>query len=156
VSRLGREGELGKRAREAGFTGTVLVVRAVGPAEAYPRGRGFVRRYQGRFGADPELFAANAYDATMVGLQALQHAIREQGGDVSPSPDVTKALRRIKHSGVTGEIEFDERGDLRNPTFMVYEIRRQVVVHARCARGACPCRTGACTLECCRKLAVPG
>jgi hypothetical protein len=38
VTRPGQEGELGKRARAAGFTGTLLFVRAVGPAEAYPRG----------------------------------------------------------------------------------------------------------------------
>lgn len=92
----------------------------------------------------------------MVGLRALQDAIREQSGAVPASLDVTKALRRIKHAGVTGEIEFDERGELRNPTFMVYEFRRRGSVHARCASGACPCRTGGCTLECCRKLDVQG
>src|SRR5262245_47633122 len=105
VTRLGQEGEVGKKARAAGFTGTLLFVRTVGPAEAYPRGRGFVHRYRARYDGDPDLFAANAYDAAMVGLRAVQDAIREYEGAGPVYLDVTKALRRIKYAGVTGEIE---------------------------------------------------
>jgi ABC-type branched-subunit amino acid transport system substrate-binding protein len=151
-----KEGDLLRRAREGGFKGTVLFVRHVGPAIAYPRGRGFITRYRTRYGEEPLPYAANAYDAVVVGLRGLQHVIREQGVGGSPSLDVTGALRRIRYAGVTGDIEFDERGDLRNPTFMVYEFRgRRVFVHGRCATGACPCRTGGCANSCCRRTELP-
>jgi hypothetical protein len=93
----------------------------------------------------------------MLGLKALELVITEQPPDRPSPPDVTAALRRIKHPGVTGDLEFDERGNLRNPTLMVYEATmNRLTVHGRCASGACPCRVGGCTTQCCRRRDVRG
>lgn len=85
--------------------GVLLTQTRFNVASDDPLTRGFVDAYRERFGRDPDVFAAHGYDA----MQALALALQEEGR--APS-DFWKGMRSIRdHPGVTGVIQFDERGD---------------------------------------------
>ena len=66
----------------------------------------FVNTYRSTYGVPPDLYAAHGYDAMMV----LAEALRKSG----PIPsDFWKGITSIREfAGVTGMIQFDERGDV--------------------------------------------
>lgn len=67
----------------------------------------FVTAYREKYGEDPGLYAAHGYDAMIVLTQALENAGRPT------SSEFWKGMRQIRDfTGVTGIIQFDERGDV--------------------------------------------
>ncbi|HZD39259.1 MAG TPA: branched-chain amino acid ABC transporter substrate-binding protein [Terriglobales bacterium] len=83
-----------------------------GPPNAYPESAAFAKKFKRRFGKDVESFAMYGYDAARVGLQAIENAIRANGGKKPSRPEVAAAIRKLKNfKGVTGSITFDEKGD---------------------------------------------
>lgn len=77
---------------------------------ATPAGRRFVRRYQERFGVAPSGSHALTYDATRLLLTAFADGART-------GPELRDYLgslgrQRPPYAGVTGPIEFDERGNV--------------------------------------------
>lgn len=66
----------------------------------------FVQAFRDKFSLSPDLYAAHGYDTVM----ALAQALREGG----PMPnDFWKSVRGLRDfTGVTGAIQFDERGDV--------------------------------------------
>ena len=69
--------------------------------------KSFVSSYRERYGSDPDLYAAHGYDATRILIEALRNA-----KGVFPS-DFWKGMRSIRSfPGVTGSIQFDEKGDV--------------------------------------------
>jgi branched-chain amino acid transport system substrate-binding protein len=66
----------------------------------------FVEAFRARYGLSPDLYSAHGYDAVMVLAQALR-----EGG---PMPtDFWKSVRGLRDFvGVTGNVQFDERGDV--------------------------------------------
>jgi branched-chain amino acid transport system substrate-binding protein len=107
-------------ARSAGAKAIgVYYTSAVAPPAGLPGTRPFVDDFQRRFGRAPGPYAAEAYDATAIVLRAIETAAR--GG--APSRDaVAAAVRRTKHQGVTGEIEFDGRGDRKKVFYFVRQV----------------------------------
>ncbi|MBI3031080.1 MAG: branched-chain amino acid ABC transporter substrate-binding protein [Candidatus Rokubacteria bacterium] len=93
-----------------------------GPLSSYAGARQFARAYRQRFKNDPDTVAALAYDATATGLKALETAIKEIGGRGSPRGAVAAALRKVRHAGITGAIEFDEKGDLKKSLYFVFQV----------------------------------
>jgi len=72
-----------------------------------PHIRGFVDAYRAKYGEDPDLYAAHGYDAMIVLAEALKRAGR------AAASEVWKGMRQIQNfPGVTGIIQFDERGDV--------------------------------------------
>ena len=71
-----------------------------------PKIAAFVEAFRGKYSLTPDLFAAHGYDAMMVLAQALR-----EGG---PMPtDFWQNVRGLRDfTGVTGTIQFDERGDV--------------------------------------------
>jgi branched-chain amino acid transport system substrate-binding protein len=66
----------------------------------------FVNSYRELYGVPPDLYAAHGYDAMMV----LAEALRKSGPIAS---DFWKGITSIREfDGVTGMIQFDERGDV--------------------------------------------
>lgn len=66
----------------------------------------FVKGYQDRYGEKPDIYAAHGYDAMRVVAAALT------GRPALPG-EVIKGLRDVKDfPGVTGSIQFDEKGDV--------------------------------------------
>lgn len=86
----------------------VFLTQAVFEANSEdPEVEAFVGRFRERFGADPDLYAAHGYDAMKTLVGALE---RGQGGTPSEFWASIRSLRDF--SGVTGPIQFDERGDV--------------------------------------------
>jgi branched-chain amino acid transport system substrate-binding protein len=70
-------------------------------------GRVFYQRYVGRFGQEPECYAASAYDVTGVILQAIE---RVGGADRAAITRAAFATRDF--DGVLGRWSFDPNGDI--------------------------------------------
>src|SRR5438445_3029168 len=92
---------------------------AAGPASVLPKAKAFVEEFKKKFGKNPEPYAAEAYDAATVALKAIDAAAK--GGKVSRE-DVATAVRKTKHSGITGEIEFDSKGDRKKALYFVLQV----------------------------------
>lgn len=81
----------------------------------------FTREYRLKYGKEPGMVAAYAYD----GMNVLIEAIRDAG-----SPDyekIQKALSEIKYEGITGTISFDSMGN-RSENITVTEVRNGMPV----------------------------
>jgi branched-chain amino acid transport system substrate-binding protein len=93
---------------------------AAGPASALPKAKQFVEDFKKKFGRNPEPYAAEAYDATAILLKAIEAGAK--GGQVPTREDVAAAVRKVKHSGVTGDIEFDSKGDRKKALYFVLQV----------------------------------
>ena len=94
-----------------------------GPVIVYPGAREFAREFRSRFGKEPEPYAVEAYDATMIGLKALELAIQEAGGQRPTRKQVSATIRHLPEmQGVTGPISFDEKGDRKRARYFVLRI----------------------------------
>jgi branched-chain amino acid transport system substrate-binding protein len=87
------------------------------PASVLPSAQAFVKRYQARYPND-EL---KAYDHW--GFEAMSiilDLIREVGPD---KEKILAALPKIKHEGVLGVTQFDEKGDTLNKTITIFQVK---------------------------------
>ena len=93
---------------------------AAGPASALPKAKTFVEDFKKKFGKNPEPYAAEAYDATTVALKAIEEVVK--GGKAPSREDVAAAVRKVKLSGITGEIAFDSKGDRQKAQYFVLQV----------------------------------
>jgi branched-chain amino acid transport system substrate-binding protein len=93
---------------------------AAGPASALAGAKGFVDDFKKKFSKNPEPYAAEAYDATAIALKGIEAAAK--GGKVPSREDVSTAIRSVKHKGITGEIEFDGKGDRKKALYFVLQV----------------------------------
>jgi branched-chain amino acid transport system substrate-binding protein len=91
-----------------------------GPVTVYPKAKEFADEYKKKFGKSPEPFAAQAYDATAILLKAIEAAAK--GGKTPTRDAVTAAIRDVKYSGITGTVEFDEKGDPKKALYFVLQV----------------------------------
>ncbi|MFJ3485912.1 branched-chain amino acid ABC transporter substrate-binding protein [Pseudomonas sp. NPDC090202] len=82
-----------------------------------PGGKAFEQAYVERYKTHIELHAPFAYDGVGVLIAAL-----EKAGSTDPQKYLP-VLRGIDYQGVTGPIAFDNEGNLKNPTFTVYQVK---------------------------------
>ncbi len=73
----------------------------------------FVKAYREEYGKDPASFAALAYDATNMMLQAVKNA------GSTDYDKVVAELKKLEYTGVTGTITFDANGDPIKPISIV-------------------------------------
>jgi len=121
-------GQITRQAREKGFKGPILgtdywddaqVIAQAGPAmegayftshfsagDTRPEVQDFVKKFIGRFGVEPDLNAALAYDASRLLFDSLRRAGSTAG------PAVRDALKTADFPGISGRVKFDES---RNP-----------------------------------------
>lgn len=86
------------------------------PLSEMPKGIDFAQRFQSKFGTPVQIYAPYAYDAVYVLVDAMLAA---------DSADPAKYLPQIAKTsldGVSGHIEFDDKGDLRNGAVTVYQV----------------------------------
>jgi len=93
---------------------------AAGPASALPRAKGFVEEFKKKFGKNPEPYAAEAYDSAAIALKAIAAAAK--GGKMPAREAVAAEVRKVKHSGITGDIEFDSKGDRKKSNYFVLQV----------------------------------
>jgi branched-chain amino acid transport system substrate-binding protein len=82
------------------------------PRDATPETAAFAKKYKQRFGKDIEAFGLYGYDATLVGIKAMEQWLKANPSKKPSRAEVSAAVRNIKgFKGVTGSIEFDNKGD---------------------------------------------
>jgi branched-chain amino acid transport system substrate-binding protein len=91
-----------------------------GPVSVYPQAKQFADEYKKKYVKNPEPFAAQAYDSTAIALKALEAATK--GGKAPTRDAVTSAVRDVKHTGITGSVEFDTKGDPRKALYFVLRV----------------------------------
>ncbi len=91
-----------------------------GPVTVYPQAKQFADEYKKKFGKNPEPFAAQAYDATAIAIKALEAATK--GGKAPTRDAVTAAVRDVRHTGITGAVEFDAKGDPKKALYFVLQV----------------------------------
>ena len=98
----------------------VIVWGAVGwcallwAGDKMPGGTEFLAKYKAKFNADVQVYAPYVYDAVKVMAQAMVTA-----GSSDPAKYLP-ALKAINYKGVTGNIAFDEKGDIKNGALTLY------------------------------------
>src|SRR5881397_2211513 len=93
---------------------------AAGPASALPKAKAFSEEFKKKFGKNPEPYAAEAYDAATIAVKAIEAAAKS--GKVPSREDVATAVRKVKLSGITGDIEFDAKGDRKKALYFVLQV----------------------------------
>ena len=82
-----------------------------------PGGKAFEQAYKERYKTNIELHAPFAYDGVGVLVAAI-----EKADSVDPQKYLP-VLRAISYPGVTGTIAFDAEGNLKKPSFTVYQVK---------------------------------
>jgi len=72
-----------------------------------PGGEEFAAKYRKKFNEEPGFGSAKAYDGTFLAAEALKKCGEERAC-------IRDFLRKVKHDGVSGIVEFDERGVIRD------------------------------------------
>ncbi len=93
-----------------------------GPVALYPKAKKFADDYREKFGKSPEPYAAESYDSTAIALKAIEAAIKGAGGKAPSREAVAVAVRKTRYEGITGSIEFDEKGDRKKAGYFVLQV----------------------------------
>jgi branched-chain amino acid transport system substrate-binding protein len=102
-------------AGDAMSDGQVVCAEAGGVEEAQKKGMDdFRAAYKKKFGTDVQIYAPYVYDAVMTMVDAMVKA-----GSAEPAKYLP-ALAKIQHKGVTGNISFDAKGDIKEGTLTLY------------------------------------
>ena len=94
-----------------------------GPASVYPGTAKFLKDFKAKFGAEPQPFAAQAYDCAAIVLKAIENASMAAGKKLPARADVTAAVRALKnYKGITGTINFNAKGDLTKAKYFIIQV----------------------------------
>jgi branched-chain amino acid transport system substrate-binding protein len=94
-----------------------------GPASVYPGTAKFVADFKAKFGAEPQPFAAQAYDCAAIALKAIENAAVAAGNKIPARADVTAAVRALRNfKGITGTINFNSKGDLTVAKYFIIQV----------------------------------
>lgn len=85
------------------------------PLESMPKGKSFEQKFK-KYGS-VVLYAPYAYDATWALINAMKLA------DATAPTDYLPAMKKVDFEGVTGRIQFDEKGDLKAANVTLYEAK---------------------------------
>ncbi|HYL80626.1 MAG TPA: branched-chain amino acid ABC transporter substrate-binding protein, partial [Candidatus Acidoferrum sp.] len=95
---------------------------AAGPVAFYPKAKDFVKAYKERFKKEPQPYGAESFDATAIALKAIENVLKANGGKMPTRDAVTAAVRKVKYNGITGEIEFDGKGDRKKAGYFILQV----------------------------------
>lgn len=87
------------------------------PKMKMPNFGAFQHEFLSKYG-EVQLYSPYAYDAVFVLVEAMKKA------DSTDPKVFIHALRATEWTGVTGEIRFDEFGDLQNPSVTIYQVKQ--------------------------------
>jgi branched-chain amino acid transport system substrate-binding protein len=93
-----------------------------GPVSAFPKAREVARRFKQKYGKEIEGFGIYAYDSANVILMALEKAIKASGGRKPTREQVSQEVRKVRMEGLTGTIEFDDKGDNKRARYFVMQV----------------------------------
>ena len=72
----------------------------------------FIEAYKAEYNEEPDMFSVLAYDATNLGLQALEEA-------GATGEKLNEAIKNIQFEGLTGSFTFDEEHSPTKPVLVV-------------------------------------
>lgn len=84
------------------------------PVEKMPGGPAFIDRYKAKYNAPIQLYAPYAYDAVMVVVEAVKRA------GSADSSAILAELPKTQYKGVTTDIAFDDKGDIKDAAVTLY------------------------------------
>ena len=87
------------------------------PLDKMPQGPAFAGKYKAKFNQEIQLYAPYAYDAANVLLAAMKKANSTDPAKYLPE------LAAIQYEGVTGNIAFDEKGDIKGGSISLYQVK---------------------------------
>jgi branched-chain amino acid transport system substrate-binding protein len=94
-----------------------------GPAKLYPGTKKFQEDFKAKYNADPQPFAAQAYDSMAICLKAIETSAKANGNKVPTRTAVTDAIRALKDfQGITGTTNFNSKGDLNTAQYFVIQV----------------------------------
>jgi branched-chain amino acid transport system substrate-binding protein len=106
---------LGRLAGDAVGNGKVVCAEAGGVKGDQEKAMvDFRARYKKKFGTEVQLYAPYVYDAMMTMATAMQNAKSAEPAKYLPE------LKKIKYEGVTGTIQFDPNGDIKDGALTLY------------------------------------
>jgi branched-chain amino acid transport system substrate-binding protein len=106
---------LPKLSNNAIADGQVVCAEAGGVEPAQQKGMDdFRAAYKQKFNAEVQLYAPYVYDAVMTMVEAMQKA------DSADPAKYLPELAKIQRKGVTGNIAFDDKGDIKDGTLTLY------------------------------------
>jgi branched-chain amino acid transport system substrate-binding protein len=112
---------LGARAGEAIGDGKVFCAEAGGVKGDQEKVLAdFRARFKKKFGVEVQLYAPYVYDAVMVMTTAMQNAKSAEPAKYLPE------LKKIKYQGVTGPIQFDDKGDIKDGALTLFTYKGPV------------------------------
>ncbi len=86
------------------------------PVDKLPNGQKFVEDFTKKYG-QIQIYSPYSYDAVMVLIDAMKRA-----NSVEPAKYLAQ-IGKTSYNGVTGKIEFDEKGDIKNGAITVFEVK---------------------------------
>src|SRR3989440_87806 len=92
---------------------------AAAPASS-PQAKQFGEEVKKKYGKNPEPYAAESYVATAIAIKALEDVTK--GGKAPTREAVAAAIRKVKYNGMTGTIEFDDKGDPKKASYYVMQV----------------------------------
>ena len=102
----------------AGDAAGVLTCSMAGEAvEKLAKGEEFKTKYKAKFNQDVQIYSPYSYDAVFV----IAEAIKRAGGP--DKPKIAEEVAKTNMTGVTGQIAFDEKGDIKNGAISMFKVK---------------------------------
>ncbi|GAB4482518.1 MAG: branched-chain amino acid ABC transporter substrate-binding protein [Burkholderiaceae bacterium] len=102
----------------AGDAADILTCSMAGEAvEKLAKGEEFKAKYKAKFNQDVQIYAPYSYDAVYVIADAIKRA-----GKVDKAA-IVAAMPATNYTGVTGQITFDEKGDIKNGAISMFRVK---------------------------------
>ncbi|MGE5338604.1 MAG: branched-chain amino acid ABC transporter substrate-binding protein [Gemmatimonadota bacterium] len=102
----------------AGDAANMLTCSMAGEAvEKLARGEEFKTKYKAKFGTDVQVYSPYSYDAVYV----IADAIKRAGN--ADRASITAAMPATNYAGLTGQIQFDDKGDIKNGAISMFRVK---------------------------------
>jgi branched-chain amino acid transport system substrate-binding protein len=102
----------------AGDAADILTCSMAGEAvEKLAKGEEFKAKYKAKFNQDVQIYSPYSYDAVYVIADAIKRA-----GKVDKAA-IVAAMPATNYAGVTGQITFDEKGDIKNGAISMFRVK---------------------------------
>ena len=102
------------------------------PLDKMPKGADFKQKFTTKFNAEIQLYAPYVYDAVMVMADSMKRA-----NSVEPAKYLP-AIGKTHYQGVTADIQFDEKGDLKDGAISLYQVKGGKWEYVETLGGAVP------------------
>lgn len=102
----------------AGDAAGILTCSMAGEAvEKLAKGEEFKQKYKAKFGTEVQVYSPYSYDAVYV----IADAIKRAGS--ADRAAITAAMPATNYNGITGQIQFDEKGDIKNGAISMFRVK---------------------------------